>query len=129
MLNKKGITLLISALVFTAGLAIAKKNDDFSQDDLNKLLKGDKGMAGAKLEGADLRGKNLSGYDFRGADLEDANLSGANLSNANFKNADLENTNLKGAIITGTIFSGAELEYATWVDGRVCAEGSIGGCW
>jgi len=51
------------------------------------------------------------------------------LSNADFKGADLEEANLKGANISGANFKGAELEYTTWVDGRVCAEDSVGSCW
>jgi len=126
-MTKKIFLLLIAVL--SAGIAFAKTNDDFCQADLDKILKGGKEFIAAKLEGADLHCMDLSGADFRGAELEKANLQKANLSNANFQNADLEEANLKGAKIDGAIFSGAELEYATWTDGRVCAEGSIGGCW
>ncbi|MDD3435649.1 MAG: pentapeptide repeat-containing protein [Candidatus Gastranaerophilales bacterium] len=129
MLTKKTTTILLSTCLFaTIGISVAA-GDDYNVHDFNRLLKGDKNLADTKLEGADLRGKNLSGVDFRNADLEEANLSNADLTNANFQNADLEEANLKGAKIKGAIFKGAELEFATWVDGRVCAEGSIGGCW
>ena len=121
-------TLLVLALT-TFGVALAKQCDDFCQEDLDRALKGDKDLAGAKLEGADLHGRDFSGADFRGAEVEKVNFQGANLSNANFRNADLEEANLKGANIKGANFSGAELEYTIWVDGRICAEGSVGGCW
>ncbi|MBT6202958.1 MAG: pentapeptide repeat-containing protein [Rhodospirillaceae bacterium] len=51
----------------------------------------------------DLTGANLSGASLTGADLTAATVSGANLTNVN-------------------------LDVAIWTDGRVCAEGSIGGC-
>lgn len=129
MVIKKMFAFLFVISVFSIGVAVAKNCDDFSQEDFNRLLKGERDFIGAKLEGANLKGMNLSGADFRGADLEKANLENADLTNVNFKNADLEEVNLKGAKIQGAIFSGAELEFTTWVDGRVCAEGSVGGCW
>lgn len=129
-MTKRIFTLLLIAMVSTTGVALAKKiNEDFSQADFDRVLKGEKDFVGAKLEEACLKGLNLSGADFRGADLEKANLQGANLTDVNFKNADLEEVNLKGATTKGANFSGAELEFATWTDGRTCAEGSVGGCW
>lgn len=129
MSRKEKSLVLALTLILTSGIVIAKSCDDFSQADLNRLLKGDKNLAGAKLEGANLKGMDLSGRNFTGAELEEANLENANLSNSVFKDADLEEANLKGAKISGAIFKGAELEFATWIDGRVCAEDSLGGCW
>ena len=63
-------------------------------------------------------GCNLIGAYFQGQDLTDKNLAGANLSYANLQGAILNNTNLAGANLSG----------ATWVDGTVCREGSIGYC-
>lgn len=129
MFTKK-VMVLFSVLLFSFGsVVIAKKSDDFFQEDYDRLLRGEKNMTGAQLQGADLSGKNLSGVDFKGAELEEVNFQKADLSNASFRNADLEEANLKGANIKGAVFSGAELEFATWVDGRVCAEDSVGGCW
>jgi len=51
--------------------------------------------------------------DWRGCNLHQADLSDANLTNANLFDANLTNANLSGA---------------TWKDGRICGEGSIGEC-
>lgn len=124
-------TLLILTLVLASSFLFGFKKDvsDFSDEDYQNAIKGKKDLIGARLEKANLKGIDLSGADLRGAELEEADLRGANLTNANLKNSDLEGANLKDAVITGANFHGAELEYAIWVDGRVCAEGSVGGCW
>lgn len=144
---KKKILCSIALLSLSISTAIA--GIDFSQQDYDKALKGDKNLSETRLESADFSGKNLAGYVFTNADLEGANFqnanltganfehadlektkfNGANLSNANFYHADLEEANLKGANIKGANFKNAELEYTTWTNGRICAEGSIGACW
>lgn len=134
---KKKILCSIALLFLSISSAIA--GIDFSQQDYDKALKGDKNLSETRLESADFSGKNLAGYVFTNADLEGANFvhadlektkfNGANLSNANFYHADLEEANLKGANIKGANFKNAELEYTTWTNGRICAEGSIGACW
>ncbi len=68
---------------------------------------------------ADLRGLDLSGYNFRGAHLCDAMFDGANLSSCNFINAalngasfsqaNLTNAYLSGALLTDARFTGAVL--------------------
>lgn len=130
MLNKKILTTCLLTILTALSIGIALANpDDLYKTNLNRLLAGDKNLAGVRLKGANLKGKDLSNTNFTKANLEEANLSSADLTNANFQDADLEETNLKGAKIQGANFKNAELEYATWVDGRICAEGSIGGCW
>jgi len=59
--------------------------------------------------------------------LSNANLVEANLTGATLTKASLRGANLKGAILSKTTLQGADLSGATWTDGRVCAEGSIGG--
>ena len=99
-------------------------------------------LAGANFTGTDLSGADLSSATLEGAILYKANLSGANLTGARIKTADLPMANLRGAILHGTDmrstdlsgtdftgasvlganFAGANFSFATWVDGRACAE-------
>lgn len=148
LIKKMTLLFLLVSVIASIGIAFAD-SDDYNIADFNRLLNGDKNLSNAKIEGAKLQCKDFSGVDFSNADLEEAdfsnsnltganfkhadlekvNFKGANLTNANFSYADLEEANLKGATILGAIFKQTELEYTTWTDGRVCAEGSIGGCW
>jgi uncharacterized protein YjbI with pentapeptide repeats len=130
--QRNSILVMIVAVLIgfqTMNTANARYDDDFNQSDYNRVLKGNKNLAGIRIEAADLSGRDLRGADFRGAELEKVNFQNADLRNANFQNADLEEADLKGAKIEGTNFSRAELEYTIWTDGRVCGEDSIGGCW
>ena len=85
-------------------------------------------LAGVNLTGSDITAKqlelsftNLSGTNLGGLDLSGANLAGKNLTNANLTNTNLTNANLKGAIIDDTtILNGAQLNNATWIDGKKC---------
>jgi uncharacterized protein YjbI with pentapeptide repeats len=46
-----------------------------------------------------------------------------------FQNSDLRGANLSGATFKDTVnWQGAQLSGAIWMDGRVCAEGSVGTC-
>ncbi len=115
-------------------------------------------LEGLRLAGADLRRANLRSADLRGADLSGARLAGADLSYAGLGTADLARAdlaharlvgtglggadlrgadlagsnlsyaNLRGARLAGARLAGANLDQAIWTDGRVCAEGSVGGC-
>jgi len=80
------------------------------------------------LKGADLTLANLSFSQLHAANLQNANLMLANMTKTLLVDADLRGANLQGANIQGAIFFQANLSNATWVDGRVCAEGSIGEC-
>lgn len=108
----------------------------------------DSSMAQMRLDGANLQGANLSGSilqlaNLKGANLMLANLKGAhlhavnmqgsnltmaNLSGANLLDADLTGANLLGANLQKTILIQAKFGGATWTDGRICAEGSVGEC-
>lgn len=81
-------------------------------------------LAGAKLfhanlEHTNLKDANLTGADLRGAYMWSTYLWGANLSNANLMEAETQGAYLKESIIEG----------AVWQDGRVCAQGSVDGCY
>jgi hypothetical protein len=71
----------------------------------------------------DWHGCDKTDYVLAGADLRSANLSGTRFSGANLSYA-----NFKGARVDGAMFDGANLTGAIWVDGRVCAAGSVGIC-
>ena len=88
-------------------------------------------------------GKNLSSLRLVAFDLTKCNMKGADLSNANLERADMEETNLELADLSGANLKmtdlrisgikGAKLDRATfdgaiWLDGTVCAKGSIGLC-
>lgn len=129
MKKSKLLIIFALALVSAINLAAAKTCKDYSHNDYEKVMRGEKRLKNALLEGANLSGMDLRGVDFRGAELEKVNFKGANLAGVNFEKADLEDANLKGANIEGANFNETELEDAVWIDGRTCAEGSIGGCW
>ena len=91
---------------------------DWNNCDKSEVNLSGKEMSGANLFSVNLTWANLSGARLRGADLGsttlmEANLSGADLTYATLTAADLTRVNLSGA---------------TWVDGRVCDQGSIGVC-
>jgi len=115
-------------------------------------------MQGASLSGYDLQGSSMMNANFIGADFSRADLSrsdlsyasmlmvnaesvrlhaaklvgvnlrGANLSKADLSNADLSYANLLASDISDADFTGANLGNARWVDGRICAPGSVSHC-
>lgn len=68
-----------------------------------------KSLAGAVLDGWNLRGSDFTGADLRGTSLVLADLSGANLAGADLTGAILDSANLSGADLTGADFTGANL--------------------
>lgn len=95
---------------------------------LEKVRLDDAQLAGADLTYAILTQASLRNVQFSGVVLTGAELSGADLSGADFADAHLQYAVFKDAVIAGTRFDGARLDKATWVDGRICAEGSLGSC-
>ena len=95
-------------------------------------------LGSANLQSANLKGANMSYIDLSnsnlvGADMSLATLKGANLSNADLRgavlvNADMSFVNLTGANLRTANLDGAKLNKAIWIDGSLCAEGSIGRC-
>ena len=82
----------------------------------------------SNLKGANLMLANLEGTHLHAANLQGTNLTMANLSGASLLDADLSGANLLGANLQKAILIQAKFDGATWPDGRVCAEGSIGEC-
>jgi uncharacterized protein YjbI with pentapeptide repeats len=115
-------TVVALGCLLTIGTAGAWK-----QEDLDKLLDTN-ACSGCDLSGALLYGADLSGADLAGANLFGAQLPGANLSGANLTRANLHQANLDGANLSGANLTGANLVWATWTDGRQCANESIGEC-
>ena len=68
------------------------------------------------------------------ADYSYRNLEGNYFESLSLAGYDFTNSNLRGAHFINVTeigeanFTGADLSGALWVDGRVCAEGSIGVC-
>lgn len=67
--------------------------------------------------------------DKRGADLSGADLQRADLSRADFSGADLTEANLWRATLSGAKLDGAILKGASWWEGTICNDQSIGKCW
>lgn len=91
------------------------------------------GYVNQDLSGSDFSGRRLEAVAFtnsilKRADFRDAILIGANFANAELANADFRGANLRNARLTNAGLSGARFDGATWIDGRVCGEGSVGGC-
>jgi hypothetical protein len=114
------VLLLLAAL--PVGLALYAFHDA-PVIDLGLASKVRGNCAAAPLRGTDWHGCDKSGYLMVGADLRDANLANVNFTGANLSYADLS-----GADIRNTQFNKAILSGAKWVDGKTCAQGSIGLC-
>ncbi|MBS4096834.1 MAG: pentapeptide repeat-containing protein [Sulfuricella sp.] len=85
-------------------------------------------MSNSRLGGANLAASDLSYATLNGANLSGANLEGANLNFAELRDADLSQANLRNANLADAVLDGAKLDGATWVDGKMCAVGSLGQC-
>ena len=82
----------------------------------------------ADLAYADLSSANLSHAVLLKANLKGANLKSADLSYADLKDVDLTYADLSNANLGGAELGSARLDNAIWLDGRICAEHSIGQC-
>ncbi len=95
---------------------------------MEKVRLDDAHLEGADLAYAILTGASLRNVQLRGSNLLGVELTGADFSGADLAGADLQYAVLKGANLGGTRLDTARLDKATWVDGRICAEGSLGLC-
>ncbi len=112
--RKAALKNLSGALIKNANLAGA----DFHGANLSNAVLDYTNLSTANLSYADLSGASLVGSGLRNADLTYTRLTGADLSYAN----------LRGARIGGAQLKGAKLDRAIWIDGTLCALGSVGVC-
>ncbi len=84
--------------------------------------------SGLDCPNCNLKNEDLSSQTYTNRDLYSANFSDANLTNTDLSNSDLSVADLLGANLTNVTLSGTILSGATWTDGRICAQGSIGNC-
>lgn len=73
-------------------------------------------LRGKFLAGANLQGVDLREADLQGVNLANANLNGANLQKANLKNADLRKANLSNANLQGANLLAAQLQETNCLD-------------
>lgn len=85
-------------------------------------------LSSANASYTDFSLANLSFTNFTNASLKGANLQRADLSQANLTNVDLSYADLRGAILTRTHFENTRLDHVIWIDGRMCAAGSVDVC-
>lgn len=105
-------------------LRISKmRNTDLAGANLRGALLAESDLAYSNLSLANLSYANLERADLIGATLRNADLSSANLQAAN-----LSYTDLTGASLGGADISNAKLDNAIWLDGTLCAPGSLGQC-
>ena len=87
----------------------------------------------SRFDNANMGYANLQQANLTAASMVNTNLVGANLSNIqgqelDLRGANLAYANLRDADLTNANIDNANFEYATWIDGRQCWRGSIGGC-
>lgn len=85
------------------------------------------------LDGSNFSGRRMAGVAFvnsglKRANFRDAILVGANFTNAHLDGADFRGANLQEAELANAELAGVRFDGATWVDGRICGSGSVGGC-
>lgn len=85
-------------------------------------------LASARLDRSNFERANFSRSIFQLANLKDTNLMLSNLEFAHMHGVNLQNANLMFANLVGAILIKAKFDGATWTDGRICAENSIGEC-
>ncbi|MCB2426308.1 pentapeptide repeat-containing protein [Methylophaga pinxianii] len=93
---------------------------------MSNLMNAD--LVDADLSYADLSLSNMSYALLQGSNLKGANLQQADLSYSDLTDSDLSFANLRDARLGGSNLHNAKLDKAIWIDGRICAEGSVGNC-
>jgi len=82
----------------------------------------------SQMQYSDLSNSDLTGSKLDYVNLTAATLAGAKLHGTDFSHANLNYANLKGAKVKDINLTGASLSKATWFNGKICAQGSIGRC-
>jgi len=95
---------------------------------LDRAVMDDAGLKDADLAYASLKQTSLRNAQLVNIKLTGADLSGADLTGADLSGADLSYAVLTGANLTGVRLNATRLDKATWVDGHVCAPGSVDKC-
>ncbi|MBF0323794.1 MAG: pentapeptide repeat-containing protein [Alphaproteobacteria bacterium] len=80
------------------------------------------------MRGGNFKNANFTRAHMHATKMQGANLEGAILDHTNLTSSNMEGANLKGASLKNAMLMNAKLSGATWIDGRVCAAGSIGEC-
>ncbi len=99
------------------------RNADFSGSILDRA-----NMSGAEMAYANMSLAHIAAADFRQATLVGVDFQLSNLSGSDFSGADLAYANLYRADLRNANLHDARLDRAVWVDGSICAVGSVGRC-
>jgi len=119
------ITSAITLYLVYSAVAVAWTDKTQGMENFNSLCKFE---PEAQCTSAVRIGAKAPGINMKYSSMEKMRLDGAKLQRANFSYAIMQLINLQGANIMGAILIQAKFDGATWVDGRVCSEGSIGEC-
>jgi len=105
-------------------------NSDFVGSNLTRNNWDDVSMYNVDARRSMLAASNFKNTTIAESCLAQANLSGSNFDGTvSFRGSDLRGAQLSGITINGTVdWTDAKLGGAVWMDGRVCAESSVGSC-
>ena len=113
------------------GIQVLKQ--DFSQASMNSTNLQNANFFGGVFRDTEMSYANLSQANLQYASLINTKLKGANLRestlvNASFTNVDLSYANLTGAKMDNVSFKNVKLDNVIWIDGQMCAPGSVDQC-
>ena len=94
----------------TADLSEVSAENNILRQAVIWAIKNRVSLEGANLRGVDLSYLNLECVNFSGANLADSDLNSANLEGANLSDTDLRHANLRWANLQDTDMSKAKLE-------------------
>lgn len=145
-----------SEMILTEASRSSWRKARFSDSDLRLSHFAYANFSELEVEGSCLASSNWSASQFQDVSIEDSSadqgnfssikaqgsvamirglLTATNFSHAvfegpvNFQDSDLRGANLSGVTFKDSVnWQGAQLSGATWMDGRICAEGSVGTC-